>query len=55
MEMEYDEDGHHFRTFNADPTRIVIGISEQHTDVTISKQERMADRFSEFINQVRDQ
>jgi predicted transcriptional regulator len=55
MEMEYDEDGHHFRTFSADPTRIVIGISEQHTDVTISKQEQMADRFSEFINQVRDQ
>lgn len=54
-EMEYDEEGHHFQTYTADPTRIVIGISEENTELSISKQEKMADRFSEFINQVRDQ
>lgn len=54
-ELEYDEDGHHFRTYTADPTRIVIAISEENTDVTISRRERMADRFSEFIDRVRDE
>jgi predicted transcriptional regulator len=53
-EMEYDEDGHHFQMYTADPTQVVIGISEENTDMTISKRERMADRFSEFIRQVRD-
>jgi predicted transcriptional regulator len=54
-EMEHDEDGHHFQMYTADPTQIVIGISEENADVTISKREKMADRFSEFINQVRNQ
>jgi predicted transcriptional regulator len=54
-EMEYEEDGHHFQTYTADPTQIVIGISEENADVTISKREKMTDRFNEFINQVRDQ
>ncbi|WP_434531485.1 ArsR/SmtB family transcription factor (plasmid) [Haloarcula sp. NS06] len=54
-EMEYDEDGHHFQIYTADPAQIVIGISEEDANVTISKRERMSDRFSEFINQVRDQ
>jgi predicted transcriptional regulator len=54
-ELEYDEDGHHFRTYLADPTQIVIDISEEKTDVAISRQKRMADRFSEFVKQVKDQ
>lgn len=53
-EKRYDEDGHHFRTYTADPTQIVIGISEESTDVTVSRREKMADRLSEFVTQVRD-
>ncbi len=54
-EMEYDEDGHHFQTFTADPTQIVIGISEENANMTVTKRESMTDRLSEFIHQVRDQ
>lgn len=54
-EMQYDSEGHHFRTYTADPTRIVIDVAEDDVDVTVSQRERMADRFTEFVNQVRDQ
>lgn len=54
-EMKYDEDGHHFQTFTTNPIQIVIGISEENADMTVTKRESMTDRLSEFINQVRDQ
>jgi predicted transcriptional regulator len=54
-QTEYDDDGHHFQTYTADQTQIMIDISEEKTELTMSKREKMADRFSEFISQVRDQ
>lgn len=54
-QTEYDDDGHHFQRYAADPTQIVIDISEETTELSMSKREKMADRFSEFIDLVRDQ
>ncbi len=53
-EMEYDADGHHYTTFTADPTQIVIEITEEEIDTTTTRTERMSDRLTEFVNQVRD-
>jgi len=54
-EMRYDTEGHHFRTYTADPTQIVVDITEDDVAVTISQQAQMTDRFTEFVNHVRDQ
>lgn len=54
-QMEYDADGHHYRTYTADPTQIVVDITEEDVNVAIAQQERMTDRFIEFVNHVRDQ
>ncbi|SFS66926.1 ArsR/SmtB family transcription factor [Halostagnicola kamekurae] len=53
--MEYDADGHHYRTYTADPTQIVVEITAEDINVAISQQERMTDRFIEFVNHVRNQ
>ncbi len=53
-EMEVDSDGHHFKTYRADPTQVIIDITEKEVEVTVARKDRMADRLTEFVNQVRD-
>ncbi|MFD1632929.1 ArsR/SmtB family transcription factor (plasmid) [Haloplanus ruber] len=54
-EMEYDTEGHHYRTFTADSTQIVVDITADDVAVTVTQQEPMADRLAEFVDHVRDQ
>jgi predicted transcriptional regulator len=51
-ELQHDADGHHYKTFSADPTQIVVEITEEDVDTTVTRTEPMADRLAEFVNQV---
>ena len=54
-EKRYDPDGHHFTVFRSAPTEISVVVSEDGVELAVSKQETMADRFTEFITGANDQ
>ena len=42
-------DGHHYRIYRAALSRVEIDLTESGLDVTVTKREGMADRFTDFI------
>lgn len=54
-EKRYDPDGHHFTVFSSTPTKMSVVVTEEDVSITLTKEETMADRFTEFITRSKDQ
>ncbi|WP_220132798.1 ArsR/SmtB family transcription factor [Halorhabdus salina] len=50
--MEPDDDGHHYKVYVATLDRIVVDLTDDGFTVRITRRQRMADRFTEFVEGV---
>lgn len=48
-----DEDGHHYKVYAAALDRVVVDLSEEGFALRLARRERMADRFTKFIEDMR--
>ena len=53
-DLELDDDGHHYKVYTATLDRVVIELTSDGFTLTLSVRERMAVRFTQFVNEVRD-
>jgi len=49
-----DEDGHHRTVYVATLDRVVVDLTDDGLEVTVTKRERAADRFTKFIEGLHD-
>lgn len=50
---EPDADGHHFTVYRATLDTAVVELSEEGFDVRLTRRDRMADRFTKFVEDIR--
>jgi predicted transcriptional regulator len=50
-----DEDGHHRTVYAATLDRVVINFTDEGFEVTVTKRERAADRFTSFVEGLYDE
>lgn len=48
-----DAGGHHYKVYTATLDRVVVDLSADGFTLKLSRQERMADRFTQFIEDLR--
>lgn len=46
--------GHHYKVYTATFDRAVINLTPNGLELSVSRRDRMADRFIQFIDEVRD-
>ncbi|MXR52972.1 helix-turn-helix domain-containing protein [Halovenus sp. WSH3] len=54
-EKRYDPDGHHFTVFSSSPAKVSVEITEETVNITVTTEETMADRLTDFITRSNDQ
>lgn len=50
---EPDDEGHHYRVYRATLDRVVVDLTADGFEVRVTRRQRMADRFTEFVEGVR--
>lgn len=53
-ETRPDPAGHHYKVYSAVLNRVVVDLSADGLEVKVSRRDRMADRFTRFVDEVRD-
>ncbi|SEN31119.1 Helix-turn-helix domain-containing protein [Halorientalis persicus] len=48
-----DADGHHYKVFTASLDRVVVDLSADGLTIRLSRRDRMADRFTQFVEDLR--
>jgi len=48
-----DEDGHHYKVYTASLDRVVVELSADGLTIRLSRRDRMADRFTQFVEDLR--
>ncbi|WP_436930451.1 ArsR/SmtB family transcription factor [Halosimplex halobium] len=48
-----DDDGHHYKVYTATLDRAVVDLTEDGFEIRLSRTGRMADRFTEFVEDLR--
>lgn len=46
---EPDENGHHYKVYTATLDRVVVALTDEGLDLRVTRRQRMADRFIEFV------
>jgi len=52
--LEIDDDGHHYKVYVAALDRISIRLTADGLELELSLRDRMASRFTEFVDRVRE-
>ncbi|ELZ20596.1 hth domain-containing protein [Halosimplex carlsbadense 2-9-1] len=47
------EDGHHYKVYRATLDRAVVDLTDEGFEIRLSRRGRMADRFTEFVEDLR--
>ena len=53
-DLKIDDDGHHYKVYTATLDRVTIELTADGFTVDLSLRERMAARFTQFVDEVRD-
>lgn len=53
-ELQLDADGHHYNVYTATLDRVVVELTTDGFELHVSRRDRMADRFTTFVDEVRD-
>lgn len=53
-EGQPDAEGHHYTVYTATFDRAVIDLTPDGLELSVSRRNRMADRFTRFVKEVRD-
>lgn len=53
-DLQPDAEGHHYKVYTATLDRVVVDLTPDGFELTLSRRDRMADRFTQFIDEVRD-
>jgi len=53
-DLQPDSEGHHYKVYTATLDRVVVDLTSDGFELTLSRRDRMADRFTRFIDEVRD-
>ncbi|MFC6752745.1 ArsR/SmtB family transcription factor [Halorubrum tibetense] len=53
--VEMEPDGHHYHVYRSTFDRVLIEFSDGEFEATVARRGRMADRFTEFVNEVREE
>jgi predicted ArsR family transcriptional regulator len=53
-EVKIDDDGHHYKVYAATLDRVVIKLTSDGFSIDLSLRQRMAARFTQFVDEVRD-
>lgn len=54
-EVRPDAEGHHYGVYTATLDRLVVDLSPDGLDLRLTRRDRMADRFTRFIEEMRDE
>jgi DNA-binding transcriptional ArsR family regulator len=54
-EVKLDDDGHHYRIYRATMDSVTLELNDDGLEVEVSRRSRMAERFTDFVNEVREQ
>lgn len=49
-----DADGHHYSVYSATLDRVVVDLTPDGFELSLSRRDRMAARFTRFVDEVRD-
>lgn len=52
--VEPDSEGHHYKVYTATLDRVVVDLTSDGFELNLSRRDRMADRFTQFVEEVRD-
>lgn len=50
---EPDEEGHHYKVYAATVDRVVVDLTSEGLSVRVTRRQRMADRFTDFVEGLR--
>lgn len=53
--LQPDSEGHHYKVYSATLDKIVIDVTPDGLELSLSRRDQMADRFTRFVDEVRDQ
>lgn len=53
VEQRPEADGHHFKVYSATLDQVVVDLGSAGFDVRLSRRDRMADRFTRFVEDLR--
>ncbi|MFC5974015.1 ArsR/SmtB family transcription factor [Halomarina salina] len=53
-ETKPDAEGHHYKVYTATLDRFVVELTSEGLELSISRRNQMADRFTRFVDEVRD-
>ncbi|RBI59528.1 transcriptional regulator [halophilic archaeon] len=53
-DLRPDAEGHHYKVYTATLDRVVIDLTSDGFELSLSCRNRMADRFIQFVDEVRD-
>lgn len=53
-DIQPDSEGHHYKVYTATLDRVVVDLTPDGFELTLSRRDRIADRFTQFIDEVRD-
>lgn len=54
-QLHPDADGHHYKVYSATLDRIVVDLTPDGFELQVSRRDQMAARFTQFIDEVREQ
>ena len=52
--IEPDPEGHHYKVYTATLGRLVIDLTQDGLELRLSRRDRMTDRFTRFVDEVRN-
>lgn len=52
--LQPDSEGNHYKVYTATLDRVVIKLSSDGLELNLSRRDRMVDRFTRFVDEVRD-
>lgn len=50
--LRVDADGHHYKVYSATLDRVAISLTDEGFDCRLTRRERMADRFTQFVKEM---
>lgn len=53
-DLRPDAEGHHYTVYTATLDRVVVDLTPDGLELTVSRRDRMADRLTRFVDEVRD-
>lgn len=54
-DLQPDPEGNHYKVYTATLDRVAVELTPDGFELQVSRRDRMADRFTQFIDEVRDQ